>query len=149
MSTVLFEVITPERVLLQTQVAMISVRTDGGELGILPRHFPLAASVPAGIVKVRLDEGEDFLAISDGFLHVRPDHIVLLVNTAEPGWAVDRKRAEEAKLRAERRLADKHTDVDTARAETALHGALFRLQAAENSEKAGEWLKKAMTKSAK
>lgn len=147
MSTVLLEIITPERVVVKTQVSMVSVRTGGGELGILPRHFPLAATVVPGVVKVKLDEGEDYIAVSGGFLHVRPDHVVLLVDTAEVGWSIDVRRAEQAKQRAERRLAEKHPDIDMARAETALHRALFRLQAAEHSEKAGEWLKKAVQRS--
>ncbi len=147
MSSVTLEIITPERVVLSTTVNMVSVRTGGGELGILPRHFPLAATVTPGVVKVKVEEGEDFIAVSEGFLHVRPDRVVLLVDTAEVGWSIDVKRAEEAKQRAERRLAEKGTDIDTARAETALHRALYRLQAAEHSEKAGEWLKKAKDKS--
>ncbi|MCF8567161.1 F0F1 ATP synthase subunit epsilon [Alicyclobacillus tolerans] len=145
MSTTLFEVVTPEHIVLSHQVNMVSLRGGGGELGILPRHTALATTVKAGVIKVKLPEGEDYVAVSDGFLQVLPDRITMLVDTAEFGGAVDIERAQQAKERAEKRLGERSDTVDTVRAEAALARALRRLQAAELSTKAGNTLERVLS----
>lgn len=140
MSTVLLEVVTPERIVVTHEVNMVSLRGGSGELGILPRHMPLATTVKPGVVKVKIGEGEDFISVSQGFLQVLPDRITLLVDTAEIGSQVDIERATRAKERAEKRLSDKTDGVDVMRAQTALHRALYRIEAAELSHKSGQLL---------
>lgn len=130
MSTVLLEVVSPDRVVFSQQVSFVVVRSGGGELGILPRHAPLAGTVKPGVVMARTPEREEFIAVTDGFLHVMPDRVTILVNAAELGSQVDVERAARARERAEKRLADKRDDVDVVRAELALARALNRLQAA-------------------
>jgi len=139
-STVLLEVVTPERIVVTHEVNMVSLRGGSGELGILPRHMPLATTVKPGVVKVKIGEGEDFISVSEGFLQVLPDRITLLVDTAEIGSQVDIERANRAKERAEKRLSDKTDGVDVMRAQTALHRALYRIEAAELSHKSGQLL---------
>lgn len=138
---VAFEVITPDRVVLRTQVNMVSLRGGGGELGILPRHTPLSTTVKPGIVKVRLEQGEDYLAVASGFLQVVPDRITLLVDTAEIASHIDVERAQRARERAEKRLGDGGADLDTLRAQAALMRAMMRLEAAQMSAQNGEVLK--------
>ena len=142
MSTVLLEVVTPERVVLSHEVNMVSLRGGGGEIGILPRHIPLATTVKPGVIKVKIPEGEDYIAVSDGFLQVKPEKVTLLVDTAEIGSQVDIDRATRAKERAEKRLSDKSENVDATRAEAALRRAVHRLEAAEQSHKSGQPLKR-------
>ncbi|MBX5436405.1 MAG: F0F1 ATP synthase subunit epsilon [Alicyclobacillaceae bacterium] len=138
MSTVLFEVVTPERVVLSEEVRMVFVWTGGGELGILPKHAPLAATVKPGVVKVRLPDGaEDYIAVSGGFLEVLPERVTLLADTAELAHEIDVERAQRAKERAQARLSQRTEDVDVARAELALRRAMVRLEAAELSTRSG------------
>jgi F-type H+-transporting ATPase subunit epsilon len=76
--------------------------------------------------------GEEFyLAISGGFIEVRPDRVIILADAAERVEEIDIARAEEAKRRAEARLAEREPGVDTARAEAALRRSLIRLQVAQ------------------
>ena len=130
MSTVLLEVVTPERIVLTREVNMIIVRGGGGEIGILPRHAPLATTVQPCVMKVRVPEGEDCLAVSDGFLHVAPDRVTLLLGAAEIGSQIDVERAARARDRAQKRLAERTAEMDTERAEAALRRASNRLEAA-------------------
>jgi len=138
---VAFEVITPDRVVLRTDVNMVSLRGGGGELGILARHTPLSTTVKPGIVRVKLAEGEDYLAVAAGFLQVVPDRITLLVDTAELASAIDLERAQRARERAEKRLGDGGPDLDTSRAQAALARAMMRIEAAQLSAQSGEVLK--------
>lgn len=133
MSTTLLEVVTPERVVLTREVNMVSLRTGGGELGILPRHAPLAATVKPGVVWVKTSEGDEFIAVSGGFLEVTPTRVTILATTAELGEQVNIDRALRARERAEGRLNQRSADIDLERAQRALQRALARLEAAERA----------------
>lgn len=137
MSTVPFEVVAPDRVVLSREVNMITLRGGDGEIGILPRHMALATTVKPGLVKVKLPEGEDFIAVSGGFLQVLPDRVTLLADTAELPSEIDVDRARLAKERAEQRLQQHGDAADMARAERALQRAAIRLEAVELSAKHG------------
>lgn len=137
MSSVLLDVVTPNRVVLSQEVNMVILRGGGGELGILPRHTPLATTVKPGIVKVRVPEGEDYIFVSGGFLEVLPHQITLLADTAELGGWIDVERAAQAKERAEARIAQPPADFDEERNNIALYRATKRLETAELSEKNG------------
>jgi F-type H+-transporting ATPase subunit epsilon len=137
------EVVTPDKVVLSEQVRMVIFRGGDGELGILPRHAPLATTLKPGIVRVKLEEGEeDYIAVTDGFVEVLPDRVTILANAAEVAHEIDVERARAAKERAEARLAQRTEDIDIERAEAALRRALIRLEAAELGARAGNPLAK-------
>lgn len=140
MSTVLLEVVTPERVVLSREVDMVSLFSGGGELGILPRHSPLASTVKPGVIRVKLGDGEDYVAVSGGFVEVLPARVTILADTAETSETLDVDRAQRAKTRAESRLNQRSEDIDVLRAQAALERALRRLEVAERSQKSGSML---------
>jgi F-type H+-transporting ATPase subunit epsilon len=143
--TVPLEVVTPDKVVLSEPVRMVIFRGGDGELGILPRHAPLATTLKPGVVKVRLEDGtEDYIAVTDGFVEVRPDRVTILANAAEVSHQIDVARAQAAKERADARLAQRGEDIDVERAEAALRRALNRLEAAELGARAGHPLAKRM-----
>lgn len=140
LSTVLLEVVTPERIVVSREVSMVTLRSGDGELGILPRHMALATTVKPGIIKVKLPEGEDYVYTNGGFLDVLPDKITILADAAEVGGNIDVDRAQRAKERAEARLNKPSADTDAARAELAYQRAMRRLEAVELSSKSGKRL---------
>ncbi len=138
MSTVPFEVVTPDRLVLSCEVSMVTLQSGYGELGILPRHTPLATTVKPGLVKLKLPDGtEDFIPVFGGFVEVLPTRITLLADIAELPTEIDVERARKAKERAEQRLGKSMDGIDVARAEIALNRALTRLVAVEMSNKNG------------
>jgi F-type H+-transporting ATPase subunit epsilon len=85
----------------------------------------------AGELRVKKGREELSLAISGGFLEVRPDRVVILADAAERAEEIDVARAEAAKRRAQERLAGRRAPgIDEARAEVALHRSLARLKVA-------------------
>ncbi|GAI01742.1 unnamed protein product, partial [marine sediment metagenome] len=59
-----------------------------GQLGILPHHAPLMTTLQPGELRVRKDGEEFSLAISGGFLEVRPDRIIVPADDyTDPGVA--------------------------------------------------------------
>jgi F-type H+-transporting ATPase subunit epsilon len=68
------------------------------------------------------------LAIIHGFAEVVPDRVTILAETAERAEEIDVARAEAARERAEKRLAEGGHEVDWDRATVALQRALIRIQ---------------------
>jgi F-type H+-transporting ATPase subunit epsilon len=122
------EIVTAERVVFSDEVEVVVAPGVEGQLGILPHHAPLMTILLPGELLVRKGGEEFFLAISGGFLEVRPDRVIVLADAAERVEEIDIARAEEAKRRAEERLTHPAAEVDMARAEAALRRALTRLQ---------------------
>ena len=106
---------------------MIVCMTEDGELGILPNHIPLVAPLAIGVARLKKNDETYKVAVSGGFMEVRPDKVTILAQTAEKASDIDVARAKEAKERAERRLQAKQDDTDFRRAELALKRAMNRL----------------------
>ncbi|MFC1932662.1 F0F1 ATP synthase subunit epsilon [Chloroflexota bacterium] len=131
MATIKLDIVTAERVVYSEDVDIVTAPGVEGQLGILPHHTPLMTTLEAGELRVK-KSGEEFaMAVSGGFLEVRPDRIIVLADTAERAEEIDLARAEEAKRRAQERLVQHAPEVDTTRAEAALRRALTRLRVAE------------------
>jgi F-type H+-transporting ATPase subunit epsilon len=131
MATTRLDIVTAEREVFSDDVDEVVAPGVEGQLGILPHHAPLMTTLLPGELLVKKGGEEFYLAISGGFIEVRPDRIIILADAAERVEEIDIARAEEAKRRAEARLAEKAPGVDTARAEAALRRSLIRLQVAE------------------
>jgi len=126
-----FEVVTPERIVLADDIESVIVPAALGYLGVLPNHAPLVTALDIGVIKYKKEGKTKKMAISGGFMEVIDNKVVVLAGTAEPGDKIDLARAEQAKERAKRRLAERSPDLDVARAELALKRALSRIKAAQ------------------
>lgn len=127
MKTLTVSVVTPDGPVLEEDFEMVSCKSEGGELGILPGHIPLVAPLSISAVRLKSDNDTKRLSVNGGFMEVRPDKVTILAQTAEKPSDINVKRAEEAKARAQRRLQSKQDDIDFQRAELALKRALNRL----------------------
>jgi F-type H+-transporting ATPase subunit epsilon len=131
MATTRLEIVTAERVVFSEEVDAVIAPGIEGQLGVLPHHAPLMTTLMPGELLVRKGGEEFSLAITGGFVEVRPDRIIVLADAAERVEEIDVARAEEAKRRAEERLkAPAAEEVDLMRAEAALRRSLVRLEVA-------------------
>ncbi|MEG6617360.1 F0F1 ATP synthase subunit epsilon [Peptococcaceae bacterium 1198_IL3148] len=124
------DIVTPEKVVFSEEVEFVVAPGVEGELGFLPEHAPLVSALKTGVLRVQQGGKEFKVAISGGFVEVKNSRVVVLADTAESEDEIDVERAQEAKKRAEQRLASKTADIDVARAEAALQRSLARLKAA-------------------
>ena len=132
MASIKLDIVTAERMVYSEDVDMVIAPGVEGQLGILPHHTPLMTTLQVGELRVKKGGEEVSLAISGGFLEVRPDRVVVLADAAERADEIDLARAEEAKRQAEQRLSDRLvTGLDEARVEIALQRALTRLSVGE------------------
>lgn len=130
MSTLRLEIVTPERKIYEQDVDMVIVQGVNGEMGILPNHIPLVSPLNIAVARVKKGNREEWVAVHGGFVEIRKEKVVILAEAAEVGSDIDQFRAQQAKERAERRLASQKAEFDAKRAELALQRAMIRLQAA-------------------
>lgn len=130
MATFRLEIVTAERMVFADDVNMVVAWGVEGQLGILPHHAPLMTMLRPGDLLIRKDNEEEYLAISGGFLEVRPDKVVILGDACERAEEIDVARAEAAKRRAEESLTSGSRGADAAAAEAALRRSMARLKVA-------------------
>jgi F-type H+-transporting ATPase subunit epsilon len=127
------EIITPIRVVLSEAVTSVSVPGVQGGFQVLYNHAPLMAAIGIGQMKVRDTEGRDTrYATGGGFVEVKDNKVVVLVESAERADEIDVARAQAAKDRADHRLHMRSEEIDTDRARVAMLRALNRLRVAQH-----------------
>lgn len=132
MKTVAVSIVTPDGPVYESDVEMVSTKAVTGELGVMPGHVPMVAPLDIGAVRLQKGGNTDLVAVSGGFLEVRPDKVTILAQTAEKAEEIDIDRAIAAKQRAEERLRQQaQGNIDFKRAELALKRALNRISVAQ------------------
>jgi len=130
--TIKFEIVTPERVVLKQDALQVTVPTTSGEITILPDHIPLISILKPGVIEVkRVDNVIEVMAVSDGFIEVLKDKIVILADTAERAEELDEEKIREAHQRAEelKKTAKSTDDVEFTNISAQIEKELARLSA--------------------
>jgi F-type H+-transporting ATPase subunit epsilon len=134
----LLEIVTPERLAYSDTVDSVVLPGAEGEMGVLPHHAPLLATLGVGELRIRKGGEEEFFAIAGGFVQVRPDKVVVMAETADMASEIDLEKAQEARREAERALESGYDEgADLAVARAALQTALLRIRLAERRHREG------------
>ena len=120
------DIITPAHVISEGQVEYLRAPSTDGLFGIQRGHATATILLDIGEIKVTKEGKEFYYATNGGFADVRPESVMLLVETAEKVSDIDKDRAEVALKRAKDRLGDNKTDLE--RANTAINKARNRLK---------------------
>jgi F-type H+-transporting ATPase subunit epsilon len=92
--------VTPERLLIDTDVEEVYAPGILGEFGVLPLHITFLTALTVGAVRYRASGREHHVAISGGFAEVVDDTVTILADTAELADEIDVERAKAARARA-------------------------------------------------
>ncbi len=112
MEKINFQITTPERTVFSDTVDEVILPTVQGEIGILPNHIPLVSLLTAGEIRVKKAGSELLMAVSGGFIEVRPDKVIVLADTAEKAEEIDEERAEQARTKAAELMQERRTDAE-------------------------------------
>jgi len=125
-------VVSVERSLFEGDVEFIIANGADGELGVLARHAPLMTILKPGPLRIQEVFGgtEEVLFVGGGFLEVLPDRVTVLADVAEHADEISVERAEEARRRAQERLAGTLTTAEETEFQQALAMAEARLRLA-------------------
>ena len=122
------DIVTPTKVISEGQVEYLRAPSTEGLFGILGGHAVATILMDIGEIKVTKAGKEFYYATNGGFADIRPESVMLLVETAENISDIDKDRAENAMKRAKDRLQDNETDLK--RATDAIVRARNRLKIA-------------------
>jgi F-type H+-transporting ATPase subunit epsilon len=132
-TSIRLQIVSADRSLVDEQVDEVQIPGAEGYFGVLPGHTPLLALLGAGELWYRKGQDKYYLSIAFGFAEVQPDRVTILAEIAERADEIDMARAEEARKRAETRLAHSSVDTDFERARVALLKSMVRLQVASRA----------------
>jgi len=128
------EIVTPEKVIISQDVDTVVAPGSEGEFGILPGHIPFLSGIVPGVVRFEYQGTTASMSVTTGFAEILADKVSILVDSAEKAGDIDIERAERAKERAEKRLAERDKeDIDFTRAQIALRRAITRIKVAKKS----------------
>ena len=65
--TLNLSVLTPTRIIWNSEVKEIILSTNSGQIGILPNHAPIATAVDIGLLRIRLTDKWVTVALMGGF----------------------------------------------------------------------------------
>ena len=123
------KITAPDRLFYSGNADMIELTTTEGQIGVYKGHIPLTAVIAPGTVRIYETEGQvKSAALISCFVEILQDKVEILAEDILWPDEIDVKRAEEARIRAERRIAEKATDTNLARAELALKKAVVRIE---------------------
>ena len=120
-----FELVSPERLVLSSEVSMVVVPGAEGDFGVLPGHAPMISNVRSGVISIYNDRAiEARIFVAGGFAEVSNNRLTVLTEYAV---ALDEiKRAD-----ADARLAEAREAVGDASDDRAKADAKKQLAIAE------------------
>ncbi|KAM3359500.1 ATP synthase epsilon chain, chloroplastic-like [Capsicum galapagoense] len=127
--TLNLSVLTPNRIVWDSEVEEIMLSTSSGQIGILPNHASIATTVDIGILQTHLNNQRLTMALMDGFARIGNNEITILVNNAEKGSDIDPQEAQQTLEIAEANMKKAEGRRQKIEANLALRRARTRVEA--------------------
>ncbi len=125
--SLLLQIVTPEAQAFSGQVEMVTLPGVEGEMGIYPNHVAMMTQLTPGEIIVRKDGQDHFLAVGEGFVEITGSRVAVLTDMAVNAGEIDEAKAEEARRRAEARLAEQLNDEEAATVQATLANSLAQI----------------------
>jgi F-type H+-transporting ATPase subunit epsilon len=96
MTTISFDLVSPEKLLFSDEVGMIIVPGKDGDIGVLPGHSKILSSLRSGRVMV-YGEGKNLLKsffVTGGFVEINPNKCIILAEGVNEMNSLDRSAIE-------------------------------------------------------
>jgi F-type H+-transporting ATPase subunit epsilon len=133
------KIVTPERILHESEIDQITLPVLDGQVTILPDHRNYIAGLKAGEIVFKSEGKEVIMATSGGFIEFQNNTLNVLADTAENAGEIDLARAEEAKKRAEELKNQKVSmdDMEYAKVAAAIEKEMTRIRVARKHHSSG------------
>jgi len=117
-----FELVSPERLLVSTQVESVVIPGAEGEMTVMSQHAPVMTTIKPGVVTVKSASGqEERYVVFGGFADILPSGCTLLAESAVSVKDIDRAEITRRIQEAREDLADAKDDAARTKAEQFLH----------------------------
>mgnify|MGYP005805039643 FL=1 len=122
------DIIASDRHFYNGEAEMIVLPGIDGEYGIMSGHEAMVTAIVTGEIDITADGEVKTVAVSEGFAEIKPESVVIIVDSAEWPEEIDIKRAERAKERAEEKMRQKQSQLEYYHSKAALARAINRLK---------------------
>jgi F-type H+-transporting ATPase subunit epsilon len=114
---ILFDLVSPTKLLVSRQVDMVVVPGAEGDFGAMAAHAPLISTVRTGIIDIH-DEGKvsERIFVAGGFTEVTTDRVTVLAEEAYPLAEITKELAEKRMAAAKAATAHAKSDYDKSKA---------------------------------
>lgn len=129
------EILTPRREFFSGMAEAVTFVASDGEMTVLKDRAPMLAALEIGPLKMKVDGAWRVMFISEGFVEVRPDKVLIFTQACENADEIDVVRAEEERERAVEALRQKRSRLELSQTQISLTRAMTRIQI---SQKYGE-----------
>jgi len=117
-----FELVSPERLLMDMAVSAVRVPGAEGDFMVLPNHAPVMSTIRPGVLDVYEGEGKtpEQVFVRGGFAEVTPGTLVILAEEAVPVKELSKSNLKQKITDAQEDLEDAKTDEDKRKAQEAI-----------------------------
>ncbi len=116
-----FELVSPERLVLSSEVSMVVVPGAEGDFGVLPGHAPMISNVRSGVISIYNDRAiEARVFVAGGFAEVSDSRLTVLTEEAVALDEIKRADADARLVEAREVVGDASDDRARANAEKQL-----------------------------
>nr|QJF46590.1 ATP synthase CF1 epsilon subunit [Zantedeschia elliottiana] len=122
-------VLTPKRIIWDSEVKEIILSTNSGQIGVLPNHASIVTAVDIGLLKIRLNDQWLAVVLMGGFARIGNNEITILGYDAEISTDIDPQEAQQALEKAEANLSKAEGKRQAIEANLALRRAKIRIEA--------------------
>ena len=128
-----FKIITPEKIVFEDDVDAIYAQGEAGSFGILPDHIPFMSVLAVDTARAEKNGEIISFSIIGGAFQFKNNDAIILTEVAERGSDIDTARAKLAIERAEAKLSSAKTQNEIKMANAAIARAMARLKAASKN----------------
>jgi F-type H+-transporting ATPase subunit epsilon len=128
--TIHVDIVALDRRIMSADVDMVTLPGVEGQMGILRGHAPLLSLLDLGEIILHKGSDTQYVAVHGGVVEVRPDKVTILADTAESSDEIDENRAQDARDRAQKLLADNPPPAQRANLEMQIRKSNLRLKVA-------------------
>lgn len=107
-----FELVSPERLLMDAEASAVLVPGAEGDFMVLPKHAPMMSTVRPGVVTIyeKARKEPERIFIRGGFAEVTPGSLVILAEEAIPVQELSKANIKQRITNAQEDLEDAKTD---------------------------------------
>lgn len=125
MNVLHLKIITPKKIVFEKDVVSLTVPSAQGELTLLPKHTNLFALLIEGIVTIRTEKEEEYLAIGGGYVEINKESVHLLASRAYKQDEIDEKLTQQAIVDAEKLITESKDTLSRKEASAMLRRSLI------------------------
>ena len=102
------EIISPEKLILNSEVSEVIIPSYEGQMGILKDHIPLITFLRPGVISIKNQEEKKYF-VEEGTVEFSNNKLLILTSTAKDLTELDSNFIEDLLNKSEKKLSDNNS----------------------------------------